>query len=26
LKEIKYFSFSPTFDFSGARRAALSKP
>jgi len=25
-KEIKYFSFSPTFDFSGARGAGLSKP
>jgi len=26
LKGIKYFSFSPTFDFSRARCAALSKP
>jgi len=26
LKGIKYFSFSPTFDFSRARRATLSKP
>jgi len=26
LKGIKYFSFSPTFDFSRARRVALSKP